>query len=318
VTELAIPEPADNLPSVQQQSHMQTQAVARLGEWAHAATAAYQVAERLVQTPFVPEAFRNKPYDATAAILAGTEVGLSPMSALRSFDVIQGSAAPRAITLRAIVQSQGHEVWVKESTATRAIVCGRRRGSNVVETSTWTTERAKGLGLTNKHNWKAQPQAMLVARATSELCRLIAADAILGIGYTVEEIGDGAAPGVTAQAEQVEDDKPATRKMSRPKKNQPTNEPQNIPPPDPDTGRAQDPPAESPLLDTSSGLAKRMFASLGDAGIVDKDDRLAYVSKVIGRQITTSHEMTDADAHLVIDALTYELEQQDKTTGKQQ
>ena len=40
-------------------------------------------------------------------------------------------------------------------------------------------------------NWKKQPGAMLVARATSEACRLVAADAILGIGYSSEEIADG-------------------------------------------------------------------------------------------------------------------------------
>jgi hypothetical protein len=31
------------------------------------------------------------------------------------------------------------------------------------------------------------PQAMLAARATSEVCRLVAADAILGMPYSSEE-----------------------------------------------------------------------------------------------------------------------------------
>ncbi len=311
MSDLAIPEPGDTTPAlVQQQAHMQTQAVARLGEWAHAATAAYQVAERLVQTPFVPEAFRNKPYDATAAILAGTEVGLSPMSALRSFDVIQGTAAPRAITLRAIVQSQGHEVWVKESTATRAIVCGRRRGSNVVETSTWTLERAKGLGLTGKHNWKAQPQAMLVARATSELCRLIAADAILGIGYTVEEIGDGAAPGVEAeQPPQVEGDKPATRKMSRKKKAEPQPEP--APAPDePHPSEEQHDEVGSPKA--MSPAMRKMFALLHESGLDERPAALEYVSKVVRRKVETRNDLSEGEVSQVIEALAYDLEHKEE------
>src|SRR4029077_20494647 len=81
-----------------------------LVEWAQAAQAAHELAESLVRTSFAPEKFRGKPGEATAAILAGSEVGCSPMAALRAFDIIGGVATPRAITLRAIVQSLGHEI----------------------------------------------------------------------------------------------------------------------------------------------------------------------------------------------------------------
>lgn len=172
------------------EQHVAPAAVNELVTWADGATAAYKVASQLVQTSFVPQAFRDKPYEATAAILAGQEVGLSPMAALRSFDVIQGTAAPRALTLRAIVQSKGHEIWTVEANTTRAVVRGRRRGSQIVEESVWTMDRAKGLQLTGKDNWRKQPQAMLVARATAECARLVAADAILGVAYAAEELAD--------------------------------------------------------------------------------------------------------------------------------
>ncbi len=161
--------------------------------WAESANAAYGIAERLVKTSFVNEQFKNKAAEATAAILAGAEVGLSPMASLRSFDIIQGVAAPRAMTLRAIVQSAGHEMWVEQSTDDKAIVCGRRRGSERVERAVWTMQRAQRLKLTGKDNWQKQPQAMLLARATSECARLVAADAILGVPYAAEEIEDSAA-----------------------------------------------------------------------------------------------------------------------------
>jgi hypothetical protein len=268
---------------VQQQGHMQTQAVQRLADWAASAIAAHEVAESLVKTSFVPEAFREKAHEATAAILAGAEVGLSPMASLRSFDLINGTAAPRAITLRAIVQSQGHDVYVKESTATRAVVCGSRRGSNVVEQSVWTLDRAKSLGLTNKANWKSQPQAMLVARATSEVCRLVAADAILGIGVTVEELGDN--PEATSPA-QIEETQPATRRMSRRK------------PIEQVIGEAN--PVDEPI--TNPQITK-LHASFGDLGILDRDQKLAYASKVLDHPIDSSRDLTKAEAMLVIDAL---------------
>ncbi len=178
--------------------------------WAESARAAHSVAESLVKTSFVPEAFRGKAVEATAAILAGAEVGLSPMASLRSFDIIQGTAAPRAMTLRAIAQSAGHEMWIEQSTDDKAIVCGRRRGSERVERAVWTIQRAQRLKLTGKDNWQKQPQAMLLARATSECARLVAADAILGVPYAAEEIEDSAAG---ADLSPVQEDRP--RRVAR-------------------------------------------------------------------------------------------------------
>lgn len=171
----------------------QPQAVAErdlsaLAQWALDAQQAHLVAQSLAQTSFVPANMRGKPGEVTAAILTGQEVGLEPMAALRSIDVIQGTPALRANTMRGLVQSRGHEVWVEESTLTRAVVCGQRKGSQKVEESVWTMDRAKRLGLDGKDNWRKQPDAMLVARATAEVCRRVAADVLLGLPYAVEEL----------------------------------------------------------------------------------------------------------------------------------
>lgn len=170
----------------------QPPAANELEQWARDLSTAYQAARRLVTTSFVPKTYQGKPEEAAAAIMTGQELNLSPLAALRSIDIIGGVPAMRAVALRALVQSAGHEIWVEESTATRAVVRGRRRGSDKVEESVWTIDRARGLQLLGKDNWKKQPIAMLLARATSELVRLIAADVILGIPYSVEEIQDQA------------------------------------------------------------------------------------------------------------------------------
>jgi len=62
-----------------------------------------------------------------------------------------------------------------------------------------------------------------------------------------------------------------------------------------------DGPPESPLLNTRGALARRMFATLNEVGISD-DERIDFCSATIGRTITSSKEMTDADAELVIAA----------------
>ncbi|MBQ1164270.1 hypothetical protein KBZ21_40455, partial [Streptomyces sp. A73] len=54
----------------------------------------------------------GKPDEVTAAILAGQEMGLSPMAALRSMHVINGVAGLSAISLRAsgVIEHTGQYV----------------------------------------------------------------------------------------------------------------------------------------------------------------------------------------------------------------
>lgn len=283
----------------------QTRAVQRLGEWAASADAAFRVAQRLVETSFVPQQFRGKPVEATAAILAGSEVGLQPMAALKSFDVIQGTAAPRAITLRAIVQSYGHEMVLVESTNTRCKMKGLRRGSSEWQTVTWTIDRAKDLGLTGKDNWRKQPAAMLMARATSELARLIAADAILGIGYTAEEVADGAQGDVPMAVEADPEAAPAAapgrRTLSRPRP-APGAEPLGTVEPEPEPEADVTEPAATPDPITAPQL-KKMGALMREAGLTDRASALAFVTETIGRDVESRNDLTKREAGQVIDAL---------------
>ncbi|HET7386819.1 MAG TPA: hypothetical protein VFJ19_09190, partial [Nocardioidaceae bacterium] len=150
--------------------------------WAREAREAHAIAQSLASTAFVSSTLRGKPNEVTGAILTGHEVGLAPMASVRSIDVISGTPAMRAVAMRALLQSHGHKVRIKEQTATRAVVVGWRADETEADaqTSTWTIERAQRLGLTGKDNWQKQPEAMLVARATAECCRWVASDVLLG------------------------------------------------------------------------------------------------------------------------------------------
>lgn len=156
-------------------------------EWAHAAQQAHKIAASLARTSFVPRSLQGKPEDITAAILAGQELGLQPMAALRSMDIIQGTPALRAHAMRGLVQSRGHEIRLVESTDEKCVMAGRRKGEDWQEVE-WTLDRAQRLGLTGKDQWKKQPRAMLVARATGEICRLVASDVLHAMPYASEEL----------------------------------------------------------------------------------------------------------------------------------
>lgn len=155
--------------------------------WAQEADLAYQMAQKLAATSFVPQSLRGKPGDITAAILAGAELGLKPMATLKSIDVIQGTPALRAHAMRAIVQQHGHDIELVHSDDTRCVMRGRRQGSENWQEIEWTVDRARLMGLLGKDQWKKNPKGMLIARATGELSRLIASDALHGMPYASEE-----------------------------------------------------------------------------------------------------------------------------------
>ena len=156
--------------------------------WAQEAQQANRIAQSLAATPFVPNSMNKNPAIVTGAILAGHELGLSPMAALRSIDIIQGTPGLRAHAMRGLVQSHGHEVEVVEQSETQVVIRGRRKGATEWQTVTWTIQRAAKLGLTGKDQWKKQPQTMLVARATGDICRLIASDVLHAMPYASEEL----------------------------------------------------------------------------------------------------------------------------------
>lgn len=158
-----------------------------LMEWVESARQANLVAQSLANTSFAG-AYRGKPDEITAAILTGQELGLQPMTALKSIDVIQGQPALRAHAMRAIVQSQGHQLELVESDDTHCVMRGRRKGAETWQEVQWDIPRVQRMGLLGKDQWKKQPKTMLVARATGELCRLIASDALHGLPYAAEEV----------------------------------------------------------------------------------------------------------------------------------
>src|SRR6266568_725243 len=170
----------------------------RLVAWAAAAQAANQLAKALAKTSFVPEVFRGKEYDATAAIIMGDELGLSPLAALRSIYVVHGTPAMYARTMIGLAQSHGHQLWTEETSDAKVTVCGQRRGSDKVERSTWTISRAQKAGYTSNKLYASNPQEMLYAKAAAEVARKVDADGLAGIPYSVEDLELGQpSPAVT-------------------------------------------------------------------------------------------------------------------------
>ena len=172
-----------------------------LEKWAREASAISGIANAIAGTSLAG-AYRGKRDEIVAVVLAGHELGIKPMTSLKSIDVIQGQPALRAHAMRGIVLNKGHEIELVESDDQHCVMRGRRKGAETWQTVVWDLDRARQLGLLNKDQWKKQPKTMLIARATGELCRLIAADALHGMPYVAEEL-DGYAHGELVQPKQA-------------------------------------------------------------------------------------------------------------------
>lgn len=314
-----------------------------LEAWARNARLATQVAEQLAYTNFVPASLivrklddRGRPtgevdHKATTgnilgALLTGEELGLEPMAALRSIDIIKGTPALRAIAMRAIVQGAGHEIVVKEATETRAVVEGRRKGSTIWQKSVWTIDRARKLGLLSRDQWRQQPTAMLIARASAECARLIAADALLGMPYTSEELEDDLDGVDVPEGSEQARDKPRTARrrgaaqaVAKPATSEPTDaEPEpdfdsEAPSPAPQSNEKSEaandaPPSSAAASDPSAELAtkpqlQKLHILFGENGLTDRAAGLAYISGEIGRDVTSSKQLTKGEATQLIDSL---------------
>lgn len=148
----------------------------------------WKLAQRVNATPFVPKAMQGKPEHVLACVLYGKELGLGPMQALNSIHVIEGRAAASPELMRALVASAGHRIDITENTNEACTMKGVRVDTQAEATVRWTLDDAKLANLTGKDNWRKYPRAMLAARATSELCRLLFPDVIAGLSYTPEEV----------------------------------------------------------------------------------------------------------------------------------
>jgi len=147
----------------------------------------WKTAQKIANTPFVPTAFRGKPESVFAAILYGEELGLGPMQSLNSIHVIEGKPSMSPELMRGLVARAGHRIDVKESSSDKVTVWGKRIDTGSEATVTWSMKDAQLAGLAGRGAWKTYPRAMLLARATSELCRMLFADVVAGLSYTPEE-----------------------------------------------------------------------------------------------------------------------------------
>src|SRR6267142_1246706 len=147
-----------------------------------------QMAEVLVTSGFLPPNL-DTPNKALAVLLMGRELGVPPMQAIRGIHVVNGRPSLSAELMLALAYQNisGFKFKVEASNEQLCKITAARPGSDAISLS-FSLADAQRAGLTKGDNWTKYPAAMLRARCTSAILRVVAPDAIRGI-YTPEEIG---------------------------------------------------------------------------------------------------------------------------------
>ncbi len=148
------------------------------------------IAEDLAVAATMPSSLRNKPADVALLLLVARDVGIKPSTAINRIHVIDGRPSMSSELMRGLVLERGHDLWFEDVTDTSVTIVAHRAGwpEERVARVTWTIEMAQAAGLSTKDAWKKYPRSMLKARATSEICRDVFPDVLLGVSYTPEEL----------------------------------------------------------------------------------------------------------------------------------
>lgn len=138
--------------------------------------------------------------DAFVRMLQGVEMGLGMAQSLRGIANINGKPVTEASTMVAVCLARPdicEYFTCTETTAKSATYEAKRKGAPRPVSLTYTIEQANTAKLTGKDVWRAHPEDMLRARASSKLARMVFPDLVGGI-YTPDEADDFRRPAQSA------------------------------------------------------------------------------------------------------------------------
>lgn len=153
---------------------------------------AMNLARWLATSSFLPEKLRGKEGDIFCIILAGVELGLPPMAALRGIYVVNGKTAMEGKTKAAVCLQRGAALYIRRTEHTPIATTWEtlRHGQTVPVTGRYTLEEAKSAGLTSKDGpWKSYPQRMISHRALGWLLDDVYPDILMGVA-TAEDFDE--------------------------------------------------------------------------------------------------------------------------------
>lgn len=168
----------------------------------------------LVRTGFLPEHVKNGA-QAAAIILAGRELGMQPMRALRSLVMVKGKVTESADSQLARFKTDGGKAVFTTLDDTQAVLVLRHPNGDE-HTETFTIEDARKAGLLSSGMYSKFPKAMLRSRAITAGLKSVGWEGGSGV-YDPGELLAAPEPAQAAMADaevtEVQDDPAPTDKQ---------------------------------------------------------------------------------------------------------
>lgn len=132
----------------------------------------------------------NTPEKAYIVALTGRELGISPITALRQINVIDGMPTLSGQLMLAMVKTRSPQSIINIKSKDTGCYIKVKRNPNEAEFSEFdfTMQDAKNAQLLGKDNWKKYPKDMCMWRAVSKMCRFEFPDLLGPVSYTPEEV----------------------------------------------------------------------------------------------------------------------------------
>jgi hypothetical protein len=149
-------------------------------------------ANELANANLLPGQYRRQPANVLYAMEYGRTLGITPLAAITGIHVIEGKPSASAALISGLVRQAGHKLRVRVTSGQGgpvAIATIHRADDPEFEfRAEWDMQRARDAGLANKDVWRKYPQAMLKARAITEVARDACEEVLFGLHYTPEEL----------------------------------------------------------------------------------------------------------------------------------
>jgi HIRAN domain len=140
-----------------------------------------QQADVLLKSGFLPNTIHS-PEQVIAIMMMGEAIGIKPIVALNTINVIQGKPTVSPQLMLALVRNSGQlENFSATDDGTTCTVKMKRKGETE-HTETFSQADAAAMGLSSKDNWKKQPATMRKWRAIAAACRVVFPDVTWGEG----------------------------------------------------------------------------------------------------------------------------------------
>lgn len=141
----------------------------------------------------VPSQMRGNAGDMYILMQIAKHLNVPVISVLRGFSFIGDKDVKPTMTaqfMAGLVRNAGHtlrEQWDAETSTATAVVI-RKDDPQFEHVAVWDEEKARVAGLwESTPTWVQYPKAMLMARATSEVCRQAVSEVLMGFSYVPEE-----------------------------------------------------------------------------------------------------------------------------------